>query len=144
MTSFCWFSGSRESSRNCIQFPPEECLYFSLVGAVADDPCPLHFSDCGPVIHDGVMLCAAVIPNRDTIRLPAPAKLIFRDRGTSDQILKQVCATGCVILTIANVLHRVEIGEVRCIGVYEQHLLAGFRMCANHRMFCIGKLSLQR
>src|SRR5512134_2236715 len=126
MTSFSWFSGSRESSRNCIQLPPEERLYLSLVGAVADDACPLHFPDGGPVIHDGVMLRAAVVPNGDAVRLPAPANLIFRDRGSADQIVEKIGATRRIILPVADIVGRVEIGEVRRKAADEQHFLAGF------------------
>src|SRR6188508_3197926 len=91
MTSLSWFSGSRESSRNCIVLPPGRA-FLGLVGAVADDPGAFHLPDGGPVIHHGVMLRAAVIPDRDAVRLPAPAHLVFRDRRAADEIGEEIGA----------------------------------------------------
>src|SRR4051812_22542221 len=107
MTSFSWVSGSRESSRNCMW-----ALLGGSGGAAADDARALHFPDGRPVIHDGVMLGAAIIPEGHAVGLPAPADLIFGDCGAADQIGEQIGRAGRIILAVADVLGGVEVGEV--------------------------------
>src|SRR5438045_2872935 len=133
MTSGSWFSGSRLSSMNCMAI-------LSSVGFVADDSCSFHFPDGGPVIHDGVMLGAAVIPDGDAVWTPAPAHLIFGDRSARNQIVEQVRPTRRIILAVAHVFGRVIIGEVRRKAVDEQHLLSRFRVDSNDGMLGIGIL----
>src|ERR671912_659059 len=136
MTSGSWFSGSRLSSMNCMASSPS-------VRFVADDPGPLHFPDGGPVIHDGIMLSAAVIPDGDTVRPPPPAHLVLRNRGARDQIIEQVRSAGGIVLPVPYVLGRVEIGEMRREAVHKQHPLGRLRMLANDRMLGIRELLLQ-
>src|SRR5436190_8465260 len=119
MTSLSCVSGRRESSRNCI-----ECSPLWLVRPIADDARPFHFADRRPVIHDRVMLRAAVVPDRYAVWLPAPAHLIFGDRSAPDQILQQVGPARRIVLAEADVRGRVEVREMGGEAVDEQHLLA--------------------
>src|SRR5262245_66043844 len=107
MTSFSWVSGSRESSRNCMQESP-----WASVGPIAHDARQLHLPYGGPVIHHRIVLGAAVIPDRDTVGLPAPSHLILGDGGTADQIGEQVGAARRVVLAVPDILRCVKIGEV--------------------------------
>src|SRR5687767_9254189 len=89
MTSFSWFSGSRESSRNCMVSPRGKRGPGSDRSA-ADDARPLHLPGRGPVIRHRVMLGGAVIPDRHAAGRPAPTDLVFGDRGAPDQVIEQV------------------------------------------------------
>ena len=48
-------------------------------GHVADDAGAFHLAMAGRVVHDRVVLGAAVVPDRDAVGLPAPAHLVFGD-----------------------------------------------------------------
>src|SRR3974390_1158567 len=95
------------------------------------------------VVHDRVLLCRAVVPKRHAVWLPPEANLILRDLGLADQILQKLRAARRIVLAISTVRGRVEVGEVRRGGFYEQYFLAGFRVRATDRMLGIGKLCLQ-
>src|SRR5437762_11694628 len=143
MTSLSWVSGRRESSRNCIGVASYEGEIGNLIGTITDDPGPFHLPDRGPVIHHGVMLGAAIVPDGDAVRLPAPAHRIFGDRRAADQVAEQVVAAGREILAVAHVVAGAESGEVGGEAADEQHLLAGCLVRAENRMFRIRILRLE-
>src|SRR3954447_14971917 len=115
MTSFSWFSGKRESSRKCMAELLEQTWGDGGDGSDvgADDPGALHLSDAGPVVLDGVVLGAAVVPDGEAVGRPAPADLELRDGGLPDQVVEQLALTGRVVESEADVLRRVVIREVR-------------------------------
>src|SRR6476661_1034786 len=113
------------------------------VRLVADDARALHFPDGGPVIHDRVMLGAAVIPDRDAVWPPAPAHLVFGDGGAGDQVVEQLRGARRIVLAVADVLRGVEIGEVCREAVDEQDAFAGLRVPANDRVLGVRELILQ-
>src|SRR5918994_6560564 len=126
MTSFSWFSGKRESSRKCmsillVQFRGDG----SEVGA--DDPGALHLADAGPVVLDGVVLGAAVVPDGEAVVRPAPADLELRDGGLTDQVVEQFARTRRVVEGEANVLRRVVIDEMRGERIDDEDVLARLR-----------------
>src|SRR6516225_9544761 len=84
-----------------------------LEGRVALDTRALHLTMARRVVHDRVVLGRAVIPERDTVRLPPEANLILRDLRLANQILKKLRAPRSVVLTIAHVLGGMKIREVR-------------------------------
>src|SRR3954452_14790118 len=112
MTSFSWFSGNRESSRKYMADLLEVAGGCgSEVGA--DDPGALHLADAGPVVLDGVVLGAAVVPDGEAVLGPPPADLVLRDGGLADQVVEQFTRAGRVVEAEAHVLRCVVIDEVR-------------------------------
>src|SRR3989304_6181318 len=106
---------------------------------VADDSGALHLSNCGPVVLHRVMLCRTVVPDRDAVLGPAPPNLILGNLGLTGQVGEQVSGAGGVIDSVADILGRVIVHEVRGKRVDEKNLLAGLRMCSYHGMFGVGK-----
>ena len=98
----------------------------------------------GRVVHGGVVLGAAVVPDGDAVGLPAPAHLVLGDKGLADQEAQQVVGAGVGVLTEAHAPRRVVVGEVGGEGVDVEDLLAGFRVGAHHRVFGVRVLGLQR
>src|SRR5688572_22544167 len=96
MTSFSWFSGNRESSRKCMAELLEQRWgwgWWGGSGVDVDDPGALHLPDAGPVVLDGVVLGAAVVPDGEAVLRPAPADLELRDGGLTDQVVEQFART---------------------------------------------------
>src|SRR3982751_5759162 len=96
MTSFSWFSGNRESSRKYMSGLLE------VVGGCgsevgADDPGALHLADAGPVVLDGVVLGAAVVPDREAVLRPAPADLVLGDGRLTDEVVQQLARAWRVV-----------------------------------------------
>src|SRR6201995_140139 len=114
MTSFSWFSGNSESSRKCTEIVSCRMSRGSerSEGGLADDSRALHLADGGPVVLDGVVLGRAVVPDGEAVRRPAPAHLVFGDRGAADQITQQVRAPRREVLAVAHIRRRVEVDEV--------------------------------
>src|SRR6516165_12812822 len=88
-------------------------LTVRLEGRFALDTRTLHLAMARCVVHDRVVLGRAVIPERDTVRLPPEADLILGDLRLADQILEELRAARSVVLTIAHVLGGMKIREVR-------------------------------
>src|SRR3954452_15915022 len=123
MTSFSWFSGNRESSRKYMSI-------FSVreggsEGGGADDSRALHPADRGPVVLDGVVLGAAVVPDGEAVVRPPPAHLVLGHVVLPDQVVEQFARAGRVVGTESHVLRRVVVREVRRERMHEQDLLAG-------------------
>src|SRR5919112_6471945 len=98
MTSFSWFSGNRESSRKCMAELLEQVWGWrggSDVGA--DDSSALHLADAGPVVLDGVVLGAAVVPDGEAVLRPAPPDLVLGNGRLTDQVVQQFARTGRVV-----------------------------------------------
>src|SRR6478735_4225537 len=110
MTNFSWFSGKRESSRKCMSI-----LRSEEGGSVvrADDSGALHLSDAGPVVLNGVVLGAAVVPDGEAVLRPAPADLELGDGGLPDQVVEELALTGRVVEAETDVLRRVVVDEMR-------------------------------
>src|SRR3712207_7450394 len=47
-------------------------------------------ADAGPVVLDGVVLGAAVVPDGEAVLRPPPAHLEFRNGGLADQVVEQL------------------------------------------------------
>src|SRR5436190_15485937 len=105
MTSFCWFSWKLDPSRKFIARP------FS-VGGFADDSRALHLSMARGIVHDGVMLRGAVVPECEGVALPAEANLVLGDLGLRDEVREQLRRARGVVLPVAHVALRVEVGEM--------------------------------
>src|SRR5215217_1814782 len=121
MTSFSWFSGKRESSRKCMSILLAQFWGTgSEVGA--DDPGALHLADAGPVVLDGVVLGAAVVPDGEAVLGPPPADLVLRDGGLADQVVEQFTRAGRVVEAEAHVVRRVVVHEVGRERVDEEEL----------------------
>src|SRR5215212_2482780 len=58
-------------------------------GLGARDPGALHLADAGPVVLDGVVLGAAVVPDGEAVLRPPPADLVLRDGGLADQVVEE-------------------------------------------------------
>src|SRR3954464_4309117 len=125
MTSFSWFSGNRESSRKCMAELLEQMWGDGGNGSDvgADDPGALHLSDAGPVVLDGVVLGAAVVPDGEAVLRPAPADLVLGDGGLTDQVVQQLARTRRVVESEPDVLRSVEVRDVRRERVDEQDVL---------------------
>src|SRR3954466_9274926 len=93
-------------------------------GVAADDSGALHLSDAGPVVLDGVVLGAAVVPDGEAVLRPAPADLELRNGRLTDQVVEELALAGRVVESEAHVLRRVVIDEVRGERVDEQDFLA--------------------
>src|SRR3954464_5939206 len=115
MTSFSWFSGNRESSRKCMAELLEQMWGDGGNGSDvgAGDPGALHLADTGPVVLDGVVLGAAVVPDGEAVLRPAPADLVLGHRGLTDQVVEQLARARRVVDSEAHVLRRVEVREMR-------------------------------
>src|SRR4051812_18148745 len=100
MTSFSWFSGNRESSRKYMGISPF-CKGFrnGSEGGGADDSRALHPADGGPVVLDGVVLGAAVVPDGEAVLRPPPPHLVLGHECLPDQVVQQFAATGRVVET---------------------------------------------
>src|SRR4029078_2758317 len=113
MTSFSWFSGKREPSRKFIARPLS-------VSGFADDSRALHLAMARGIVHDGVMLRGAVVPEGEGVALPAEPNLVLGDVGLRDEVREELRRAGGVVLPVAHVARRVEVGEMRCEGVHEE------------------------
>src|SRR5258708_38583357 len=80
---------------------------------VALDACAFHLSMAGRVIHNGVVLSDAVVPERYGVRLPAPPHLVFGDLGLADEVLQQLGCARRVILSKPDVCRGVVVCEMR-------------------------------
>src|SRR6478735_8938806 len=137
MTRGSWSSGNSASSWKCMV-----CLLRVVVrgggwwseGLVADDPGALHLANVRPVVLDGVVLGAAVVPDREAVVRPAPADLVLGHGRLTDQVVEQLAAAGAVVEAVADVLGVVEVGEVGRERVDEQDLLAGLGVRAHDRV----------
>src|SRR3954470_15600581 len=124
MTSFSWFSGKRESSRKYMGSSPFERMGVNgSESGGADDSRALHLADGGPVVLDGVVLRAAVVPDREAVVRPPPAHLVLRDGRLPDQVVEQLARTRRVVVAESHVLRGVVVREVRRERVDEQDLL---------------------
>src|SRR6516164_3455675 len=132
MTSLSWFSGKRESSRKCM-------TGLSLIGLVADDRGALHLPDGWVVVLDGVVLGAAVVPDGEAVRRPAPAHLVVGNRRLADEVVEQVARARGEVDPVPHVLGRVEVDEMGGEPVDEQDLLAGLRVRAHDRVLGVGE-----
>src|SRR4029453_11277816 len=72
-------------------------------GPVADDPGALHLAMARWVIHNRVVLRAAVVPERDAVRLPAEADLELGDVRLADQVAEQKARLRIRVLAEAHV-----------------------------------------
>src|SRR5215471_167119 len=134
-SSTAWRTLSTESSES--SSGTIKCLYMAGIRSertVADDPGAFHLAHRRPVVLHGVVLRAAVVPDGDGILRPAPAHLVFGNGRLRDQVVQQVGRTRRVVLAIAHVGRRMEIGEVGREGVDEEDLLARLRMRAHDRV----------
>src|SRR3954451_6040626 len=104
MTSFSWFSGNRESSRKYTGVVPFGEGEDGSEGLGADDSRALHLADGGPVVLDGVVLGAAVVPDREAVVRPAPAHLVLGNRRLPDQVIEQLARTRRVVVPESHVL----------------------------------------
>src|SRR5438128_766140 len=121
MTSFSWFSGNRESSRKYMVFLRSvEGFRNGSEGGGADDSRALHPADGGPVVLDGVVLGAAVVPDGEAVLRPPPAHLVLGDERLPDQVVQQLAAAGGVVETETHVLRGVPVREVRRERIHEQ------------------------
>src|SRR5215210_765831 len=131
MTTFSWFSGKRESSRKCMSV-----LLCAVSGdgseVGADDSGTLHLSDAGPVVLDGVVLGAAVVPDGEAVLRPPPADLELRDGGLTDQVVEELALARRVVVAESHVPGGVVIREMRGEGIYEEDLLARLGMSTDH------------
>src|SRR6516162_10927284 len=122
MTSFSWFSGKSAPSRKFMTCPfvrlgfsgggklPASAGPWASEGRVADDAGALHLAVAGRVIHDRIVLCGAVVPEGDAVRLPPPAHLVFGDLRLADQVLQQLRSPRCKVLPIADIGRGVKVG----------------------------------
>src|SRR4051812_17049134 len=107
MTSGCWFSGKRWPSRKFMACP---CGERGSEGRVALDAGAFHLSMAGRVIHDGVVLRRAVVPEGDRVRLPADAHLVLGKESLRHEVTQQVARAVRVVLAVAHVGRRMEVG----------------------------------
>src|SRR5262245_31690825 len=97
ITSFCWFSGNSAPSRKFIVLSCRLMRLIQFERVVADagrrdglerrvplDAGALHLSMARRIVHDRVVLGGTVVPERDAVRCPAPAHLIFGDLRLGD------------------------------------------------------------
>src|SRR3712207_9588148 len=77
-------------------------------------------ADAGPVVLDGVVLGAAVVPDGEAVLRPPPADLVLRDGGLADQVVEQLARARRVVEPEPHVLRGVEVDEVRRERVHEQ------------------------
>src|SRR5574337_410628 len=68
---------------------------------VPDDAGALHLARSRPVVHDGVMLGAAVVPDRHAVRAPTETDLVFGNRRLADQVIEQMTRTRGLVLAVA-------------------------------------------
>src|SRR5262245_56615146 len=141
MTTGSWTSGKSASSWKCMGV-----LRFGWLlseGLVADDPGALHLANVGEVVLDGVVLRAAVVPDGEAVGRPAPADLVLRHRRLADQVVEQLAAARAVVEPEADVPGVVVVREVGRERVDEQHLLAGLRVRAHHRVLGVREALVQ-
>src|SRR4051795_2663969 len=141
MTSFSWFSGKRESSRKYMGTSP-----FGMGGSEsggADDSRALHLADGGPVVLNGVVLGVAVVPDGEAVVRPPPPHLELGNRGLTDQVVEQFARTRRVVMPESHVLGRVEVREMRGVGIDEQHLLARLRVGADDGVLGVREALVQ-
>ena len=78
MTSLSWFG--EENCRGNSLFSPCEGLIGKVrrsLRTVADDSSALHLAMARRIVHHGIVLSAAVIPEGDAVLAPAEADLVF-------------------------------------------------------------------
>src|SRR3954453_5188713 len=145
MTSFSWFSGNRESSRKCMAELLEQMRGDGGNGSDvgADDSGALHLSDAGPVVLDGVVLGAAVVPDGEAVLRPAPADLVLGDGRLTDQVVEELALAGRVVESEAHVLRRVVIDEVRGERIDEEEFLARLGVGPHYRVLGVGEPFVQ-
>src|SRR6267142_5273897 len=91
ITSFCWFSGQRDPSVKFISCSSVwKAGKRASEGLVADDARALHLPVAGRVVHHGVVLRRAVVPDRHAVGLPAPAHLVLGDERLGHKRAEQV------------------------------------------------------
>src|SRR4051812_45275184 len=110
MTSGSWFSGKRWPSR---KFMGLSLWGRSSESRVALDAGAFHLSMARRVVHHRVVLCRTVVPHGDRVRLPAEAHLVLGNERLRNEVAQQVARAVRVILAVADVQRRVEVGEVR-------------------------------
>src|SRR3954464_7852504 len=145
MTSFSWFSGNRESSRKCMAELLEQMWGDGGNGSDvgADNSGALHLSDAGPVVLDGVVLGAAVVPDGEAVGRPPPADLELGNGGLPDQVVEQFARARRVVESEPDVLGSVVIDEVRRERVDEEDLLAGQGVGADDGVLGVGEPGVQ-
>src|SRR6186713_2972065 len=121
MTSFSWFSGKSEPSR---KFMAVLCVGIGAGGAgseggVANDAGALHLAVARRVVHHRVVLGRAVVPEGEGVLRPAEAHLVLGNGCLADEVLQQLGRAGGVVLAVAHVPRRMEVGEMGREGVHE-------------------------
>ncbi|MNE88005.1 hypothetical protein D3C80_1852630 [compost metagenome] len=96
------------------------------------------------IIHYRVVLRRCVVPDGNTVGLPAPTHLVFRNARLTDQITQQFPTARVCVLPKTDMFCGVKIGEVRCEDIHIQHLLSGFWMRSHDWMLCIRVLRFER
>src|SRR5688572_4357340 len=85
---------------------------------------------------NGVMLCRAVIPDSDSVRLPAQTHLIFGDLSLTNEVVQQVVRFDGEVLSVSNIFVVVKVHEVRREALIdEQSFFASIRVRADDWMF---------
>src|SRR4051812_11048031 len=146
MTSFSWFSGNRESSRKCMgngSFRVRESAGRGSESGEAGDSGALHLADGGPVVLDGVVLGAAVVPDGEAVLRPAPADLVLGNGRLTDEVVQQLARAWRVVESEADVLRRVEIGEVRRERIDEEDVLTRLRVRLHDGVLGVGEALVQ-
>src|SRR4051794_23051822 len=143
MTSFSWFSGKRESSRKYMAVLRSGRGWGGSGGGGADDPGAFHPADGGPVVLNGVVLGVAVVPDGEAVVRPPPPHLELGNRGLTDQVVEQFARTRRVVMPESHVLGRVEVREMRGVGIDEQHLLARLRVGADDGVLGVREALVQ-
>ena len=84
---------------------------------------------------NGVMLCSAVVPDRNCVRLPSQPHLILRDFRLPDEVVQQVVGFDGEVLSESNIFRVVKVNEVRREALIdEQDFFIRFRMGSYNRM----------
>src|SRR5689334_3469417 len=80
------------------------------VRLVADDSRAFHLAVARRVVHHRVVLRGAVVPERDAVRLPAPAHLELGDVRLAHEVREQARGARIGVLPETHVRRGVEIG----------------------------------
>src|SRR3954466_14372939 len=109
MTSFCWFSGHKDPSMKFMYLLLSKCGFGEegSVRPVAHDGGALHLAMAGRVVHHGVVLRRAIVPDGHAARLPPPAHLVLGDERLADEVPQEVAGAGIHVLAEAHVGGRV-------------------------------------